>query len=267
MLTTACATLQPPDAGGPGAAGPPYPPVSVEQPQRREAAVLALNRIVPRNGSVEPATAYLQPITATIRNLPTNLAAPLVLPKVGGGAEMTEAETREALRRFINDWRDLIGANPAQLSLVERIDQPDRTRIAAYEQRAFRYPLRGDYGKLEIRFTTDRRLLNVSSSCIPDAERLQASLANITPRVKPEDAIGRLRNSDLEYFDSLGTKHNYRLSASNEIQPAELVTYALVSKSSPGSLKLHITWEIGVTNAPFKNIYVDAFNDEVIAAR
>lgn len=267
LLITSCATLQPPNAGGPGSVGPPYPAISVAQPQRTEAAVLALHRIMPRSGSGEPATAYLQPVTATIKSLPTNLAAPLVLPKVGGAAEMTEPETREALRRFINDWRDLIGADPAQLSLVERIDQPDRTTIAVYEQRAFRYPLRGDYGKLEIRFTADRRLLSVSSSCIPDAERLQAALTNITPQVKPEDAVGRLRNSDFEYFDSLGTKHSYRLSTNNEIQRTELVTYALVAKSSPGSLELHIAWEIAVTNAPFKNIYLDALKDEILAVR
>jgi hypothetical protein len=210
---------------------------------------------------------YLQPLTATIKSLPTNLSTPLYLPKVGISAKMTEEETREALRRFINDWRNLIGVNPAQLSLVERTDRPDRTKIARYEQRPFRYPLRGDYGKLEIHFMSDRRLLNVSSSSIPEAERLQAALAGVTPRVKLEEAIKRVLSEGLNYTDSLGNQQTFRILASNEIGPGELVTYALVSRDRPEALELRIAWEIAIANAPFKNAYIDAVTGDVIAVR
>jgi hypothetical protein len=181
-------------------------------------------------------------------------------------AEMDEEETREALRRFINNWRGLIGANPSQLSLVERIDQPDRTKIARYEQRPFRYPLRGDYGKLEIHFTADRRLLNLSSSSIPDAERLQAVLANITPRLTAEDAIKHVRDNGVEYTDSLGNQQTYKVSANNEVNPSELVIYALSSRSAD-ALEIYIAWEIAVSNAPFKTVYLDALNAKIVAVR
>ena len=46
---------------------------------------------------------YLQPVTATIRRLPGDSGGTIYLPKVGSNAEMNEEETREALRRFIND--------------------------------------------------------------------------------------------------------------------------------------------------------------------
>jgi len=102
---------------------------------------------------------------------------------------MNEDETREALRRFIRDYRELIGSDPAKLSLIERVDQPDGLKLAIYQQRPFRFPIRGGYGKLEIRFTTDRRILNISSSCIPQAERVQSAFAALNVRPKIEDTI------------------------------------------------------------------------------
>jgi hypothetical protein len=267
VVTGACAALQPPNSGGPGPSGPPYPVTLTEQSQRREAAVLAFNRIAQRSGPGNLTAGYLQPVTATVKSLPADPVTPLYLPKVGSNAEMDEEETREALRRFINDWSFLIGSNPSQLSLIQRVDRPDRTKIALYEQRAFRYPLRGDFGKLQIQFTANRRLLNLTSSCIPDAERLQSTLAGITPRLTAEDAIKHVRERGVRYTDSSGNQQTYNVSGSNEINSRDLVTYVLPSKLGADSLEIHIAWEVTVSNAPFKTVYIDAINDEIIAVQ
>jgi hypothetical protein len=267
LVTAACAALQPPNAGGPGPSGPPYPLTLTEQSERREAAVLAFNRIAQAGGTGNLSESYLEPVTATIKSLPTDAANPLYLPKVGSNAEMNEDETREALRRFINDWRVLIGANSSQLSLIERVDRPDRTKFALYQQRAFRYPLRGDFGKLQIHFTPDRRLLNVTSSCIPDAERLQSTLAGITPQLTADDAIKHVREKGLTYTDSSGSQQNFNAAAGNEIDSRELVTYVMPLKPGGDFLEIHVAWEVTVSNAPFKNVYIDAINNEIIAVR
>ena len=267
LISAACGAMQPPNAGPPESGGQPYPVVLGEQPQRRDAAMLALNRLVLADVRADQAQPYLQPVTATIKSLPANISTPLYLPKVGAKPEMNEDETREALRRFIDDWRNLIGADPSQLSLTERIDQPNGIKIARYEQRPFRYPLRGDYGKLEIQFTGDRRLLNVSSTCIPDAERLQSPLAAITPRLKPEEVVQSVMKGGLTYTDSAGNRQTYALSANNKIDVGELVTYVRTSKDRPNTLELLIAWEISSTNAPFKNAYIDAVTNEIIAIR
>jgi len=267
LVTGACAALQPPNAAGPGPSGPPYPVTLTEQSQRREAAVLAFNRIAQRSGPGNLTESYLEPVTATIKSLPSTPGTPLYLPKVGSNVEMNEEETREALRRFINDWSVLIGSNPSQLSLIERVDRPDRTKIALYEQRAFRYPLRGDFGKLQIHFTADRRLLNLTSSCIPDTERLQSALTGITPRLTAEDAIKHVRDRGVRYTDSFGNQQTFNVSGSNQINSQEIVTYVLPSKPGADSIEIHIAWEVTVSNAPFKTIYIDALNDEIIAVR
>jgi hypothetical protein len=267
LVTGACSALHPPSAGGPATIGPPYPVTLTEQTQRREAAVLAFNRVAQRTGPGNLAEAYLEPVTATIKSLPANPVPPLYLPKVGSNTEMNEDETREALRRFINEWRVLIGANPSQLSLIERVDQADGTKLAVYEQRAFRYPLRGDFGKLQIHFTANRRLLNLTSSCIPDADRLQAALTGITPLLPAEDAIKRVREKGVSYTDSVGAQQTFTVSGTSEIHSGELVTFMPPPKPGADSLEIHIAWEVMVSNAPFKTVYVDAINDEVIAVR
>jgi len=267
VISAACATMQPPNAGPPESGGQPYPVVFGEQPQRRDASMLALNRLALANVPEDQSQPYLQPVTATIKSLPANVSTPLYLPKVGIKPEMNEEEIREALRRFIDDWRNLIGADPSQLSLTERIDQPNGVKIARYEQRPFRYPLRGDYGKLEIQFTGDRRLLNVSSTCIPDAERLQTHLAGITPRLKPEEVVQSVMKGSLTYTDSAGNRQTYALSANNKIDMGELVTYVRASKDRPNTLDLRVAWETSISNAPFKNVYIDAVTNEIIAVR
>jgi hypothetical protein len=266
IAANACAVMQPTDAGGPRAAGPPYPVVLPTQGDRTQASMLELSRVVGHTESARPRI-ELDPVTATIRGFALDPAAQLYLPKVGTGAEMNEEETRESLRRFIEDWKILIGAEPSQLSLIEQTAQPDGTQIASYEQRAFRYPLRGDYGKLQIQFSPSRRLLNLSSSCIPAAERVQSMLTSIAPRVKVEEVAARVDSKPVTYIDSSGRPQTYQLSSNNETQVSSLVTYALLSKATPNSLEFHVAWEVNMTNAPFKTLYLDAIKDEIIAAR
>jgi hypothetical protein len=180
---------------------------------------------------------------------------------------MNEEETRESLRRFIKQWQELIGADPSKLSLVERVDQPDGSKLANYEQRPFRYPIRGNYGKLQIRFTSDRRVLDLTSTCIPEAERIQSALSALGLRPKAEDAVQQLREKGLSYLDAGGTKVNFTVTAASAINPRGLVIYIVPSKTAPDALEFHLAWEMELNNAPVKTAYIDAVSGEVIAAQ
>jgi hypothetical protein len=179
---------------------------------------------------------------------------------------MNEEETRESLRRFIRDWQELIGSDPAKLSLVERVDNPDGSKIANYEQRVFRYPIRGRYGKLKMGFTSDRRIQNVYSTCIPDAERLQLAMAGATPKLKPEEAVTVVRENEIPYSDAQGANLIFRVPASMTLTPRELVTYIFPSKTRPDTLELHVAWEIEIGGAPVKFVHVDAVNGTIVGA-
>ena len=259
-VCASCAPLQPPSAEGPRGNEPAYPFYLVADAQRHEAAVAAVNRLFESSGS-GVGTTELHPITSTISNLDTT-GHPVYLPKLGKDPVMTEEETRESLRRFIREWQELIGADLARLSLVTRVDQPNGTKLATYTQK-FRYPLRGGFGKLEIRFAQDRRVLGLSSSFIPNPERLQA--AGTTARLQPEDVVKQLRAGPIAYTDSTGANLNLNLPANSQITPRELVIYVLPAKSKPDALEFHLAWEVELENAGVKFVYVDAINGEIVA--
>ncbi len=265
-MLSGCAVMQPPNAAGPVGRGTVYPVLLTEDSERQEATAVALMRLASGNASVS--SARLQPVTGTVLSLPAKPSTPLYLTKLGAAAVMTEEETRESLRRFITQWQELIGSDPEKLSLVDRIDQADGSKLAIYEQRPFRYPIRGGYGKLQIKFGGDRRIIDVTSSCIPDADRIQSSLTGLTLKIKAEDAEAQVRGGKgLSYFDASGRSQSLAVPASSDVVARGLTTYVIPARERVDTLEFHLAWELEITNAPVKFIYVDAVTGAIVAAQ
>ena len=265
LVFSSCAALQPPNVTGPPGKNSLYPVLLIEDAHRKEATLAALNRLGQLSGKSNGARPQLQPVTGTILGLPAQAGGSLFLPKVGAAATLNEEETRESLRRFIRDWQELIGSDPAKLSLIERTDQPDGSKLASYQQRPFRYPIRGNYGKLQINFTSDRRVLNLTSSCIPDADRIQSALSALNVRPRSEDTLQKLRAKGVIYGDAQGIERTFAIPPSSEMTARQMTIYILLAKDQPDTLEFHLAWEIEFTNASIKLAYVDALNGEVVA--
>jgi len=261
LTTWACAAFQPSDVNGPRANVPTYPIGLSDVGPRLEEASVAWYQLSQRYGLPGKTEANLHPYTATIQGLPSNLPAPIYLPKVGSQTTPTEEDTRESLRRFIVEWQRLIGAEPNELSLVERTDEPSGVKIARYEQRPFRYPLRGDFGTLLIRFRSNGQLEGFSSSCIPNADRLQAALGGLVPKINGEQAVNIIRTQPV----TTGQQQNVSIPANATVEARQLVVYAQPSKDPSSGLEIRLAWEIDITNSPIKKVYLDAISQEIIA--
>ena len=264
LLSGACAALRPADTSGPRTDVRLYPVGLADPGGRLEEASLAWYQISQQYGLQHRTEANLDPFTATLQSLPPDLAATIQLPKVGD-AQPTEEQLRESLRRFIAEWQRLIGATPQELSLVERTDEAGGTKLARYEQRPFRYPLRGAYGNLTIRFRNDGKLVALSSNCLPNAERLQAALSHINPDVTREEAVTKVKAQAITVSNATG-QQTITLPENAVLDPRQLVVYALPVPGQSTGLELHLAWEISVTNGPIKTIYFDAVTSQVIAA-
>jgi len=259
LACSGCAPLQPPSPDAPrGEAA--YPFVITEDPERREVALAAASQLFQPATTAPP---VLQTVTATIRSLPPG--SNLYLPKLGTGAVMTEEETRESLRRFLREWSGLIGADPTRLSLVERIDGPDGSKIANYEQRPFRYPIRGPHGQVHVRFATDRRVLSLSSTSIPDAERLQPAIAAMSPKLTAEDAVARIRGKGVSFQNESGTQSSLQVPTASEVKAQDLVLYVLQSRTNSNALAFHLAWEVQIGGTGARKVYVDAITGDVVA--
>lgn len=264
-VTSGCAAIQPITPGAPRGNQPPYPAMLAEATQRIDSASSAWNQITAQQGLKGKSEVPLQPITSTIRSFPDNFNGPLYLPKVGASAQMSEEETRESLRRFLNEWRPLLGVDPAQLTLITDVTTGDGTRTARYEQRPFSFPLRGDYGKVEVRFAPDRRILNVSSSAIPDTARIQTSLNAASIQIRSQDLTAKLAGLSVPYTDSSGT-HTFTISSPVQVTAQQLVVYPRKSPTAPDTLEIHLVWELSLANAPIGIIYFDSLQGAVIAS-
>ena len=260
-----CAATPAPDPAGPRANEPNYPILLVEDADRRETTLAEWRTLTRDQGIMDAPAPELQPVTATVRSIPA-LQAPMYLPKVGEGTPMTEEETRESLRRFIEAASNLIGAEPRQLSLVLRTDLADGTKKAEYRQRPFRnYPLRGEYGVLEISFAPDRRILQLTSTCIPAVDQLQRSGAGIRPLVTADQVPQRIAGQALTVTDQGGNRQTYTVTTADEITVRELVVYPRPRASDPTVLEFHLAWEALVGGEPRRVVYLDAINGEIIA--
>lgn len=269
LWTCACAATPAPDPAGPRPNEPPYPILLVETEERRAATLAAWTTLTHDQGIMDAPAPELQPVTATVRSLPA-LPVPLYLPKVGEGTPMTEEETRESLRRFIGAASELIGAEPRQLSLTLRTDLADGTKKAEYRQRPFqRYALRDGYGRLEISFAPDRRILQLTSTCIPEVDQLQRTGTGVRPVVTADQVPQRLAGQTFSYTDAAGQQQSYTVAANDEITARELVVYPRPRASDPAALEFHLAWEaeVGAGTRPAVLLaYLDAVTGEIIAA-
>ena len=265
LMSGACAAFQPTDANGPTSNAPQYPIGLSDIGPRLEEASVAWYQLSQHYGVPGKTEANLDPYTATVKSLPANLPGPIYLPKVGSQTNPTEEEMRESLRRFIVEWQRLIGAEPNQLSLVERIDEPSGVKVARYEQRPFRYPLSGGYGSIVIRFRSDWQLVGFSSNCIPNTDRIQATLNGLTPKLTGEQAVNHIKTQPITTTDASGRQQTVSLPANAAVDARQLVVYAQPSKDPPSGLEIRLAWEIEVTNGPVNRVYLDAISDEIIA--
>jgi hypothetical protein len=102
------------------------------------------------------------------------------------------------------------------------------------------------------------------STCLPEAERLQASLSQVVPTVTAADAVKQVRNSDVVYLNSSGQSLTYHATASYEVTAIELVTYVFPTTGRTDALEIHIAWEVSTGTNPRRLAYVDAVDSKIL---
>ena len=273
LYASCAAGARDPEAGRPrGSDAPPYPVVLGASAERRERAVnnwLALARPAPAQPSPE-----LQPITATVRALPQPAPDSLRLPLVeigaaGGDDDAADADeaTRESLRRFIDSARDLLGVDPQNLSLQE-FKLEAGGGFARYLQKPFPHPVRNNYGVVEIRFASDRRVLSLASTALPDAERLTQSIAALRPyQIASDQLAARLAGRSFNFQSTGGAAEVFTVAPGTNIDVRELVIFPVPRASDASALEIRLAWEtvVGLAGTNLL-VYADAVTGEILSA-
>jgi hypothetical protein len=267
----ACASAtRPAGADRPRANEPPRFAALAASEERRAAALANWAAVVGQQAAAST-TPELSPVTATLRALPAGLGDFPRLPLVGIDDEKkrTEEETRESLRRFLATAAPLLGIDLKQLSLVGIADAPAGAgaRRAVYRQNPFAYPLRNGYGAVEVTFTPDLRVVGLSSTAIPDAERLGRTLAQVPKTLTAEQAAAALANRPVTFADRSGAQQTRTVAQVDPAAARQLVVFPLRRDADPASLELHVAWEVAL-GGPDSTLYayVDAATGDVLGA-
>lgn len=267
-LGACAAATRPPGAGRPGANEPPKFAALAASEERRAGALADWKAIAGDQAAASP-TLELQPVTATLKALPPNLSTPPRMPLVvlNDKKAQTEEETRESLRRFIATSAPLLGVTPQELSLVEVKDAGSGAKTARYQQNPFSYPLRNGYGVVAVTFTSDLRVVGLSSTAIPDSDQLRRSLAAVKPTLAADKAAAALANRAVTFNDRNGVRQTRTVTQADAATARELVVFPLLRAEGAATLELHVAWEvaIGGPEAPLL-VYVDAITGDVLGA-
>lgn len=281
LLAGACAAAsRPADPNRPRADAPPYPLVLEASEERREKALAAWSVVV-GDQAAAPAPG-LRPVTATISSLPASLAAPPRMPKVvaGDAATQTDEETRESLRRFVETAAPLLGLErraPApgaterestlgDLSLVEITGGAGATRLARYRQNPFDLPLRNGFGAVEIGFTPDLRVTSMTSTAVPDTERLRRAVAALRQTVAQDKLAAALLNRTFTFTDAAGNTQTRTVASAESVVVRDLVVFPQRRAGDSTRIELRLAWELSLEGqGPPLVAYLDALTGEQLA--
>lgn len=253
---------------------PVYPVLLVEESARRTAALAAWAALTKEQGLENVPDPQLYPVTATIKGFP-EMPGALYLPKIGEAPPMSEDEAREALRQFIvaeketlrtANLRALLGTEPQELSLVLRTNLADGNKRARYQQQPFRFPLRGGFGVLEITFAPNGRIIDISSTCIPDTDSVRRILLGFQPRFTAGEIEEQLAGRTFAYTDESGIEQSYTVQSENDAVARELVVLARYKPNHDRIIEFYLAWEIILSRDRRLLGYVDSTTGQIITA-
>ncbi|MDT5156357.1 MAG: hypothetical protein QOH51_714 [Acidobacteriota bacterium] len=273
VICGACASMtRPASSERPRANDAPRFAVLAASDERRNAALAGWKTVVGEQAAAGSPVPELEPVTETLKGLPAILhdypRLPLVVIK--DARTQSEEETRESLRRFLSTAAPLLGTDLRQLSLIGVSDAPAAgtgAKRALYQQNPFAYPLRNGYGVVDVTFTPDLRVVKLSSTAIPEAERLARTLNTVAKTLTAEQAVAALSNRPITYTDRGGTQQTRTVTQADSGVARQLVVFPIRRDADPATLELHIAWEVSVgsTDAPLL-VYVDAATGDLLGA-
>ena len=269
----ACASAaRPAGAERPRGNEPPKFAVLAASDERHASALANWKTVVGEQAANTSPTPELRPVTDTLNALPTGLQdfprLPLVVAEAG--QKPSEEETRESLRRFLTTAAPLLGVELKHVSLVGVSDANAAgagAKSALYQQNPFPYPLRNGYGVVRVVFTPDLRVLQLSSTAIPDGERLARTLATVPKTLTAAQAVAALDNRTVNYTDPGGTQRTRTVTPADRKEAQQLVVFPVRRDGADAAaLELHVAWEVSVGEpAPVPLfIYVDAVTGEAL---
>lgn len=248
FLLTGCETS--PQVPGGGKSN--YPAMIKDSADLRAKAEREWRRMLDSYG-VPQTPPDLYPITNTPRSL----------LGVSGGIQLLGATPepgneafalRQAMKSFIDRWRDLLGADPATISLVSA-DESSDTRRLTFRQGNYAYPVAGNFGEMVAVVSRDGKLMQLDDRLIPVVE------LPLKPSTERDVAAKKVVGKTFTYTDIAGREQRLDITAASEVSVKRLVILPI---QKGDAVEVHLAWEILAGKSMTWTMYLDAVTGDEI---
>ena len=229
-----------------------YPVVIKDSPEARAKAEREWRRMLDSYG-IPPTPPDLYPITNTPRSLlGISGGIPLLSVKPDPGTE--PFSRRGAVKNFLDRWRDLIGIDPAYISLISADVSGDSERLT-YRQANYAYPVAGNFGEMVALVRMDGRLMQLDGRFVPVVD------LPLKPSTDRDIAAKKVLGRTFSYTDIAGREQRIPIGAANEVSVKRLVVLPI---EKGDSIEVRLAWEIIAGRSISWTVYIDAVNGEEI---
>jgi hypothetical protein len=229
---------------------PDYPVIISESEERRARAEREWKRMLD-SYNAPPTPADLYPITSTPRSL-SAAAGIMIVPAKAAASDSDTLTVREAMKVFLERWRELIGVAPDLMSLQQSVVSGDSLRLT-FKQANYPFAVENGYGVLTAVLSLDGRLLQLDDRVIPLVDLPSQ------PKIDREAARARLKGRTFTYSDVGGHEQIFTVSGEQEIAVKRL---AVVPIEKAGAMEVHLAWEMEAGQSLSWTVYVDAITGE-----
>ena len=151
---------------------------------------------------------------------------------------------REAMKRFLDRWRDLLNADPSAVSLASSNGAEANQRLT-YRQ--------ANYGEITAVISNDGRLLQLDDRFIPPTELPQR------PQISREDAQKRVTGRTFTYTDVAGREQRAQVTNAADVTARQLVVLPI---QKGDNIEVHLAWEVVAGRGLSWTVYVDAITGD-----
>jgi hypothetical protein len=193
----------------------------------------------------------LYPITNTPRSLlGVSNGIKLLAGKPEPGTE--QFALREAMRTFIDRWRELLAIDPATISLASADSSGDTERLT-YSQATYAHPIAGNFGEMVAVVTRDGRLMQLDDRFVPVVD------LPLKPTIERDIAAKKVVGRTFSYKDIAGREQRTQI-----LEPAEVTVKRLVILpiEKGDVVEIRLVWEVTAGRSLSWTVYLDAVTGE-----
>lgn len=192
----------------------------------------------------------LYPITNTPRSL-LGVAGGLKLSPVKPDPNDETFALREAMKQFIDRWRDLLAVDPEALSLTADDPSGDVHRLT-FRQLNYPHPVAGNFGEMVASISKDGKLMQLDDRFVPVVE------LPVKPTLDRDVAAKKVAGRPFSYRDVAGREQRSQIAA-GEVTVKRLVVLPI---EKGDALEVHLAWEVIAGKSLSWTVYIDAVNGE-----